>query len=312
MQLSNYINDLLYRYECVIVPGFGAFLTHFHSAIIDEKQHLFYPPSKTVSFNKQLQTNDGLLANYIATIEQCSYEIALQKIRKYTNRLSLDLSEGKTISLENIGNLSLSSENKVQFYPSNSQNFNTASFGLSQFVSQPTKREIYLKTVKTLDQKAPLLLSSEKKETIPYLKYAAIAIIAISLSGFGGLKWYENQVQKNNYVEKQQANTLVEHQIQQATFEIENPLPALKLTLTKQKGKYHIIAGAFRIEENAHKKIKQLAQKGYTATLLGKNKYGLHQVAYQSFENRKEATVFLRKIIQLENKDAWLLIKEVN
>ena len=96
MQLATYINDLLYRYECVIIPGFGAFLTQYHSAQIDSNTHTFYPPEKTLSFNRQLQTNDGLLANYVASVEKCSYETALQKIRNFTGKLSLKLSEGET------------------------------------------------------------------------------------------------------------------------------------------------------------------------------------------------------------------------
>ena len=35
MQITTYINDLLYRYECVIIPGFGALLTQYQSAKID-------------------------------------------------------------------------------------------------------------------------------------------------------------------------------------------------------------------------------------------------------------------------------------
>ena len=58
MQLSTYISDLLYRYECVIIPGFGAFLTRNQSAWIDEASNTFYPPSKVISFNRQLQANE--------------------------------------------------------------------------------------------------------------------------------------------------------------------------------------------------------------------------------------------------------------
>ena len=34
MVLEHYISDLLYRYNCVVVPGFGAFLTQKNSAKI--------------------------------------------------------------------------------------------------------------------------------------------------------------------------------------------------------------------------------------------------------------------------------------
>ena len=66
MQLNQYISDLLYRYECVTLPNFGAFLSHPVSAKINEATNDFYPPQKRLSFNAQLQSNDGLLASYIS------------------------------------------------------------------------------------------------------------------------------------------------------------------------------------------------------------------------------------------------------
>lgn len=307
MQITTYINDLLYRYECVIIPGFGALLTQYQSAKIDSENHTFYPPSKTLSFNRQLQTNDGLLANYIASIEKCSYETSLQKLRNYTGKLSLQLSEKEVVSLSNIGDFHLNEENSVQFIPSSKQNFNTASFGLTSFVTPKVTREVYKETV----AKVPLYISPERRSSKTYLKYTAIALVAISIAGFSGMKLYEGEVQKHNFAEKQKANSIVENQIQEATFILENPLPILNLTFKKQTGKYHIIAGAFRVEENADKKIKQLSEKGFAPTLIGVNKYGLHQVAYNSFENRLDALKNLRDIKNTQNPDAWLLVKEL-
>jgi nucleoid DNA-binding protein len=311
MQITTYINDLLYRYECLIIPGFGALLTQHQSAKIDRKNQTFYPPSKTLSFNRQLQTNDGLLANYIASVEKCSYETSLQKLRNYTGKLSLQLSERKTVSLGNIGDFYLNEENSVQFTPSSKQNFSTASFGLTSFVTPKITREVDTETVETLEEKVPVYILPERRAKTSYLKYAAIALVAISIAGFSGMKLYEGEVQKHNFAEKQKANSIVEIQIQEATFSIENPLPILNITFKKQTGKYHIIAGAFRVEANADKKIKQLREKGFTPTLIGVNKYGLHQVAYESFEERLDALKNLRNIKNTQNPDAWLLVKEL-
>ncbi|WP_290629154.1 SPOR domain-containing protein [Altibacter sp.] len=312
MQLATYIHDLLYRYECVIIPGFGAFLTHYHSAHIDAEDQTFYPPGKTLAFNRQLQTNDGLFANYVASVEGCSYETALQKIRNFTGKLSLKLSEGETVVLPKIGEFQLNTEGSVQFTPSVSENYSAASFGLSSFISAQISRDVHNKEVDVLLEKAPISFSPEKRTAVPYLKYAAVGLIAIALTGFGGMKWYENEVQKYNFAEKQKANTLVENQIQEATFVITNPLPTLSLTLPKETGKYHVVAGAFRIEENATKKIHQLTDKGYTPRLIGKNRYGLHQVIYSSHEQRLDALRALYTIQQTENKDAWLLVQELD
>ena len=311
MQLATYIKDLLYRYECVIVPGFGAFLTQHQSARIESITDTFYPPRKVITFNRQLQTNDGLLANYVASVENCSYETALQKIRNFSGKLSLQLSTREVVALKNIGEFFLNEENSVQFSPTNKENFNTSSFGLNTFSSSQISREVFEEAYKPEVNPSPLLFSPDKRETIPYLRYAAIALIAISISGFGGLKIYEGQVKNSNFVERQKANTLLENQIQEATFVIENPLPALNLSLPKQVGNYHIVAGAFRVEENAAKKLNQLLEKGYSAKAIGANKYGLHMVVYSSHENRKEAYKSLREVKNTENKDAWLLVKDL-
>ena len=311
MQLDNYIKDLLYRYECVIIPGFGAFLTQYQSARIDGVTNIFHPPGKVLLFNRQLQTNDGLLANYVASAENCSYELALQKIRNFTGRLSLQLSERQTISLKNIGEFYLNDEHSVQFTPSGKNNFSPASFGLSTFMAPPITRQAYEEAVMEIEDKSPSIFTAEQRSIRPYLKYAAIGLIALTAVGLGGLKMYESQVQKHNFVQKQKANVLLENQIQEATFVIENPLPALKLTLPKQAGKYHIVAGAFRVEENANKKLQQLIDKGFYAKAIGANKYGLHMIVYSSHENRLEARKTLREIKNSENESAWLLVKEL-
>lgn len=308
MQLSTYIKDLLYRYECVIIPGFGAFLANYTTASIDAESHTFNPPGKSVSFNKQLQTNDGLLANYVASVEGTTYEKALEKIRNFTGKLSIRLMNGDIATLEGIGDFKLNHEGNVRFTPSNTENFNTASFGLTTFVSSEIVR---LQATGSKTEKGEPQLVTPSKNSQPYLKYAAVGLIALALAGFGGIKLYEGNVEQHNFAEKQKATTALEKKIQEATFVIDNPLPAIELALTKETGTYHIVAGAFRKEENAAKKISQLQEKGFNATMIGINKYGLRQVIYSSHSERLEALQALRTIKRQENKDAWLLVKKI-
>ncbi len=305
MELSKYIKDLLYRYECVILPGFGAFLTQYRTARIDG-EHNFYPPGKTLSFNRQLQTNDGILANYLASAEGYSYELALQKIRNFTGEISLKLSEGEMVSLQNIGEFSLNKERNVQFIPSDKENFSRDSFGLTSFTSNSILRE-------TLSEKSNLvnLNATATKSRIPIFRYAAIGLIAITLGGFSGLKIYENEVEKYNFAERQKANDLLENQIQEATFEMTNPFPAITLSVPKKMGKYHLVAGAFRVEENAHHKVSELIEMGFPAHIIGVNKYGLHQVIYSSHLERIEALQALRNLKKSSNMEAWLLVQEL-
>ena len=76
MNFEKHISDLLFRYQCVIVPGFGAFLTKETSAIIDVENNVFNAPTKLISFNANLKNNDGLLANRISDSEKISFYLA--------------------------------------------------------------------------------------------------------------------------------------------------------------------------------------------------------------------------------------------
>jgi len=312
VRLETYISDLLYRYDCVIVPNFGAFLTQAVSAKVNGTTHSFYPPKKVLSFNEQLKTNDGLLANYIADIEKIPYETAIKKIAKRTKTLKSYLIQGETLSFDTIGDLSLNNEGNILFEPSYHLNYLTDAFGLSQFMSPSVTREVYKEEVEALEEVIPITITPEKRRAKPFLKYAAIALIALTVGGFTASKYYVNQIETHNQLAQEEANEQLEQKIQQATFVIDNPLPAIELTVDKQSGNYHIVAGAFRVEANSDKKVRQLQAKGYKARKLSKNKYGLHQVVYSSYDNRREALKALRKIRYNHNSDAWLLVKKLD
>lgn len=311
MQLETYISDLLYRYECVTVPDFGAFLSQRVSATVHESTNAFYPPKKQLLFNEQIQTNDGLLARYIADVEKIPFEMATEKIANRVKSLKSILTEGKTLSLENIGKLKINNESKLEFNPSYNLNYLTDAFGLSQLVSPAVTREVYKKEVEAIEKVIPITITPEKRKAKPYLKYAAIVLIALTFGGlFSGN--YVNKINSHNEIAQAKANAQVETKIQEATFIISNPLPAVTLNVSKQFGNYHIVAGAFRIEENSNRKVSQLQELGFKARKIGVNKYGLHQVTYASFNDRNEALRELKLIRNSNNQSAWLLVKDLN
>jgi hypothetical protein len=311
MQLETYISDLLYRYECVTIPEFGSFLTQRVSATIDDASNTFYAPKKILSFNEQIQQNDGLLAHYIADVEKIPFEIANKKIAKRVKLLKSYLTQGETLTFKHIGEIVFNNEGKILFEPTYHLNYLTDAFGLSQFVSPSVTRETHKAIVGDIEKVIPITITSEKRQPKPYLKYAAIALIALTLGGFGASKYYVNQIETHNQLAQEQAAQELDTKIQQATFSL-NPLPAITLNVIKQTGNYHIVAGAFRVEKNCDKKVKQLKSEGFSARKIGANKYGLHQVVYASYEGRLDALKALKQIKKTHNRDAWLLVKKLD
>lgn len=322
--MEKYIADLLYRYNCVAVPKLGAFLTQMKSAYILENTNSFYPPSKVLSFNEQVVSNDGLLVSYMAEAEKTSYEDMLKQVERAVDEWKKQLNEGKRLLLPNIGDMWLNDEGKIQFQPTQMVNYLTSSFGLNSFVSAPVTREVLKEEVVELEEKIPFIITPERREEAttsfrPYLKYAAVVLLAFSL-GFTGFQFYKNNI-GNQQMVQQNAQEEVFRNIQEATFFNARPmeLPPLTITantknkpvvaVTPLKGQkvHHIVAGAFRIEANATKKVQQLRDKGYNAAYIGTNAHGLHQISYDSFTDAREALQFLRKIKRTEAKEAWML-----
>jgi hypothetical protein len=305
--LANYISELLYRYECVIVPDFGGFIVNNKSATIDSINHILSPPFKQITYNSHLKNNDGLLANYIASVDKISYECALNYIRFEIEDWHKKL-KNTDIDVEGVGSFSLVN-NKLHFEPQKTVNYLTSSYGLSGVISKKIKREEHVKQELKLTEKKPVILTVEPKKSPNYLKYAAIFILGLSLIGFGG-KLYKDYQNNQMLVKAKEQQGIIENKIENATFVITKPLPTLNLDLVIDQKNFHVIAGAFRYPQNAIRKVKQLKLQGYDARILGVNKWNLSVVSFGSYSSREEAIQDLMNIKVNVEKDVWLLIQE--
>ena len=313
MQIEKHISDLLYRYQCVTVPGFGAFLTETVSAHVTGSASSFFPPKKVVSFNANVKNNDGLLANHVALQEKMSYELAVIKIGDEVNEWTYLLQNRNRVVLKNIGEISVNNEMNWVFEPANTVNYLTDSFGLTPFVSPEITREVLKQEVEALEEKAPIIFTPERKRDYSYLKYAAIFVVMLGAGGFGYKTYYDQQIETKTLAVQKNVQEKVQQQIQEATFVISAPVEAVELSVAapvEEKMPYHLVAGAYRSEVNANKAIAELKAAGFeNAKMLPINKHNLYPVVYGSFKNLNEAQTERKNIQKSHNAEAWLLIE---
>ena len=313
MLIEKHISDLLYRYQCVTVPGFGAFLTETVSAHVTGSASSFFPPKKVVSFNANVKNNDGLLANHVALQEKMSYELAVIKIGDVVNEWTYLLQNRNRVVLKNIGEISVNNEMNWVFEPANTVNYLTDSFGLTPFVSPEITREVLKQEVEALEEKAPIIFTPERKKDYSYLKYAAIFVVMLGAGGFGYKTYYDQQIETKTLAVQKNVQEKVQQQIQEATFVISAPVEAVELSVAapvEEKMPYHLVAGAYRSEENANKAIAELKAAGFeNAKMLSMNKHNLYPVVYGSFKNLNEAQTERKNIQKSHNAEAWLLIE---
>jgi nucleoid DNA-binding protein len=149
MQVEEYIVQLLKTNSCVVVPGFGAFISNYSSAQINDLTNHFTPPSSAISFNPSVNNDDGLLLQSISQSEKIEYSAAKTQISEYIGLLLETLNNGEAIDLIGLGVLYMNASHKVCFEPDVQDNLNIESFGLPKFHFN----------------KLPLIKESEEKET---------------------------------------------------------------------------------------------------------------------------------------------------
>ncbi len=324
MLMQQYIKELLYQHECVTVPNFGAFLTRSVNVLIQAESGIFTPPSKEVSFNHLLKSNDGILAFYMAQKENISYEQALRKIEKEVTVWKQRLNT-QHLTFAGIGEMRLSPQKKISFSPFGGINFDLSSYGLGSFI----RKAINVQPINIEKPKPLPIMENENNEEMmftpsenqkeskrpPAIKYAAIGVIGIALAGaayFFGQQYIADEKAKAAEI----AQKKIKSNVQKATFNL-GTLAKVDLDLvanqevfeaaTLEQPYYSVIAGSYRSMDNAEKRLEQLQAEGFDAAFTEVNPEGLHRVAYGRFYSKREALNLHNYIRYALKEEVWYL-----
>ena len=116
-RLALHIEYLLLRHDCVVVPGFGAFINVYHSALEYSQTHTFQPMTTEVRFNSALKHNDGMLATSYARRERVSYAEGREMVRVAVSDLQDTLALEGEVSIGRIGRIRTDKSGNLTFHP---------------------------------------------------------------------------------------------------------------------------------------------------------------------------------------------------
>ncbi len=135
ISLSEHIEYLIRRHDCVIVPGWGAFVANYQSARIDAESKQMLPPSRSVGFNSALTHNDGLVASSIARRSGITYDNAVEAIAHEVNALRHQLETDGEIAIGRLGIFHRNENGTAIFEPSKATD--SKFYGLSAIKAIP-------------------------------------------------------------------------------------------------------------------------------------------------------------------------------
>ncbi len=177
LDIASYIQELLWDYECVIIPGLGGILATYRPAEMVLAEHIIYPPSKSLSFNEYLTNSDGLLVNHICQKEQVSYTESTEQVEAWVRKTQNLLNANEEIYLPKIGRFHRDIEKKLRFEPDMTANYLASAYGLRKVVAEPILRSKSEDTIEVMElHRASYTLPR------PNRKWAMAAVVLLFLT----------------------------------------------------------------------------------------------------------------------------------
>lgn len=205
IELSRHIETLLLENDCVILPGFGGFITHYAPAAWDSQEYTFRPPTRIVGFNPQLKINDGLLAQSYMAAHDTSFGKAMQMLEKEIEELRQTLHEDGAADLRNVGRLRCSMHQVYDFTPCADGMTAPELYGLGSFKMLPLAE---LEVLERQEAAAARALRPAKpvrrtaiRRRMAYIANVAATIVAVVLFFALSTPIENTEVMKGNYAQ---------------------------------------------------------------------------------------------------------------
>lgn len=338
MTLEQHISKLLYSNDCVVVPGFGAFMAKSFSAEINNATQMFVPPGRRISFQPALRSDDGLLLLEVAQHENRSKDVVRLELSDLVSSWHSKLHKGEKVRLDNLGLFYIDRQGELQFKPQVDVNYDSKYFGLGVFRASP------LVQISEEARVIPLRERTDRKR-MPMWRSVAVAVGVTGLLAIGGMKsgydfnipdlagfnWLNKPTSTETTLdtEAEEASEVVDTNVEgasSATEEVEvveepaqeaapvEEAPTIELNTEDvavspvQRGVYYVVVGSFVEKTNADDLYHELQSKGYDAHVLPfDGKY--NKVAIAAFNTREAATQQLREYRQRVQRGAWIYRK---
>jgi nucleoid DNA-binding protein len=276
VDITAFIRELLFGHDCVIVPGFGGFIGNYTPARIDKSTGTFYPPVKQISFNRNLNHNDGLLIGKISGSVSISYGDARNLVEEFVVELRKKLYKGEKIVFDHIGSFVNNQEGNIQFEPDRNANYHLDSYGLESFQCLPLEGYDVRKRILRHVDKDPVRPVSWRK----ILWRAAIilpllsVVVAVSLkTDFFRAKVETTTMNPLVTAEFEQNKKAVDQDVKNDTAIISTIEPAVTevpltditaVPVSPVKNSFAVITGSFKSEDNALVQVNLLKEAGFS------------------------------------------------
>lgn len=302
--LAQYIEELIIRHECVIVPNLGGFITYCDKAIV--RNNMFYAPTERIRFNSLLTYHDGLLAEAYMRNRNIGYSEALNAIATEVEQIKKSLNSGNTVLFGRIGALSLSAENNITLLNSNPK-------FLPENIGLPV---VHLKQLASAEPTNTITINIPQTSTNALRYVASIAIIFLITL------FIPNQTDNNTQHASISFDSLrsiksieySEESVENSDESVENNssvlTPQSSLEDNSSLNKYHLIIASLTSREDAEEYIANHTQFDRTQLQIieSKGKYRISAAGFNKYKDALQYMDSIRNDVPIAQK-AWIMCR---
>lgn len=296
-RLVLHIEYLLLRHDCVVVPGFGAFLNVYHPAYENSETGSFMPMTREIRFNSALKHDDGLVADSYARRERIPFAMARDLLRSDVTALSQALAGDLTVPFGRLGYLQLN-EGNVSYQPADIPARVAARLG---FMPVKPRAEIVMQQSAVQETTAPATADRERTAStkprsdayyyIPVpkvlLRLTGVCLIVATVAMALILPFIRDRHEDQaSVIPVRNITTFTQRSIAQVTDSVKAKVSMVAETTEnitvapKEENHFHLIVATFHSQEEADNFIAANDSKGYQLTNVASRK--LFRVAAMS------------------------------
>lgn len=317
--ISVYIRELLFKHDCLIIPGFGAFIGNHFPSHVDRNEGLFYPPVRRITFNRHLTGNDGLLIGHISSHLNIPYVESRDIVNTWAEELRNKILAGNSVILDHLGTFSLNREGTIIFEPDSTVNYLLSSYGLTSYQRQPVT-DFDVRTKMLEHQRKPSVSQPSMKRLLTRAAVIIPVLVALALVPFNDnlfkgkmeestlnpLAKAELEFNREQIVADTIAVPAVGEPVKKIPAEatVAEVIKPSRPAVIVEEYRYMIITGSFKTEDNALMMIEKLRKSGYDPEMTG-GPDGYLRVSAISYSTIDEAKAAHSKMIQ-KFPGAWI------
>ena len=97
------ITRVLYKHECAVIPGFGAFILRKNYGMANPFSGQIKPSVHTLYFNSNIQEDDGFVANELKEICGLQFRQSSQLISTEFNSVAVNCTNTQAVTIGDLG-----------------------------------------------------------------------------------------------------------------------------------------------------------------------------------------------------------------